>query len=61
MKKGKTFREYVEGELQTSAEKQEFSGFEGRTLFTSRIQMWVELCFSKGLTVPTITPVKCGS
>lgn len=61
MKKGKTFREYIEGELQISAEKQKFSGFEGQTLFTSRSQKWVELCFSKSLTVPIITLMKCVS
>lgn len=59
MKEGKTFREYMEGELQISIEKRKFSGFEGEILFTSRSQMWVELCFSKGLPVPIITHVKC--
>lgn len=61
MKKGKTFREYKEGELLLSAEKQKFTGFEGQTLFTSRSQVQVELCFSKGPTVPIITLMKCGS
>lgn len=59
MKEGKTFREYMEGELQISIKKLKFSVFEGGMLFTSRSQMWVELYFSKGLPVPIITHVKC--
>ena len=31
----------------------------GKRQFASRSQMWVDLCFSKGLTVPIITHVKC--
>lgn len=40
-------------------EKGKFFGYGEETLFASRSQMWVDLCFSKGLPVPIITHVKC--
>lgn len=41
--------------------KGKFSGYGEETLFASRSQMWVDLCFPKGLPVPIITHVKCAS